>query len=131
MKVKPTTQNIIIFSMVYQLYPVVLYFLAKLANPDPKPWGVFGIFAIAEFLLTIIILSWRRKAEVEVIDERETAIRLKVKSLMLNVTWTAMGITFLIHLGIFIEMPVWLAFILIAISGLIAEAYGNWIYRKL
>jgi len=130
-KTKPTTKNIFIFSLVYQLYPLILYFLARLANPDPKLWAVIAIFGIAQFVLILMILSWRRKADIEVVDEREVGIQLRVKSSMLNATYIAIGITLLVNATLYKEMPGWVALCLIIPPGVITEAIANWHYRKL
>ncbi|MGE4133495.1 MAG: hypothetical protein AB7F86_17800 [Bdellovibrionales bacterium] len=129
MRIKPTNRNVIVVAIVYQFFPIGLYFLTLIANPDPKPWGVAGIFLVAEFLLTLIILSWKRSAEIEVVDERELEIQLKVKSFMLNVSWAVMGLTFIAHLAVYRDMPVWVALAIICISGLVGEQWANRMYR--
>jgi hypothetical protein len=128
---KPTRENIIRFAILFQLYPLALYFVATLVNPDPKPWGVAAIFAIAQFLLVVIVLNWRNQAYVDMIDEREAGVRLAVKSAMLNVMMIALIVTLQISIFIYKSMPVYVAFLLIYVPAQIAEVYANWKYRQL
>ncbi len=124
-------RNIILFALTFQIYPLCLYGLVKLVNPSPKAIGVLGIFAIAQVVLVSLIFTWRRKAGVEVHDEREAIVQLKVRAFMLNVV-TAVGVvSIFLNVGIFHDMPTWLSMGNLIITMLVAELVGYRIYHKL
>ena len=77
MKTMPTKRNIVFFGIAFQIYPLLLWALTTLVNPNPKIEGVVGIFAIAQIVLVSLIFTWKRKATVEVHDEREALVQLK------------------------------------------------------
>lgn len=131
MKFRPTPINIVIFCILFQLYPLGSNLLVRVVNPEPKTWAVATIYLIAEFAMIFFIVSWRRRAEIEVIDEREIVIQLRVRSLMLAVSWLVMCIAFLVQVGFIHELPLWIVVALTILSGLVAEVWGNRIYRRL
>lgn len=130
MKFKPTPINIIIFCILFQLYPFTLNMLVYLINPEPKTWAIVSIYLIAQLVMIFFILSWRRKSEIEIYDEREVVIQLKVRSLMLAVSWLVMCILFLVQVSVIHTLPLWVVVGLTIFSGLVAEVWGNRIYRR-
>jgi hypothetical protein len=129
MKAKPTRRNIVFFAIVFQICPLLLWGLASLVNPNPTIQGVIGIFAIAQVVLVALIMTWLRKARVEVHDEREVYVQLKVRSLMLNVTTVVAILSIFLSVGIFHEMPAWLAMGSLIVAMLITEQIGYRIFH--
>ena len=131
LKIKPSPKNMLVFSVIYQIYPISLYFLAKMKNPNSNLLAMLGIFLIAEVLLMVVLSNWREQARTDVVDEREMAIRLKVKSATLRAIEISFVSTTVIHLSFYKEMPTLIAILLIGVPGILMEVYANIACRRI
>ncbi len=128
-KIKPTTRNILLASLVYQLIPASGCLLALLVNPEPKPLAILGIFAIAELLLITLIWNWKQIAKVEILDEREMMIRLKINSFVSkSVEYTVVALT-LYYLTV-TQLSGFSVLAFVGGVGILSQAFANYYFRR-
>ncbi len=128
MKINPSARNIFVFALAFQLYPILLLLLVHLVNPEPNPWSYVGIFAIAEALLLVLILGWKNKAKVDVVDEREVLTQLRVRSFVSRaVEFTLIGLT--IYYLVVTQISGLVVLLIIGMVGVLSQLFANSYYH--
>lgn len=65
MKIQPTLRNVVLFFVLFQVFPVSAWFLIQMLKPVSPAWRLYGVFAISELVAVLWILGWKQKGEVE------------------------------------------------------------------
>ena len=123
-------QRNLVIALAYQVLPALLCFFRHWQKPEANAWSYVAIFLIAKLLLALVIWNRIQKVDADVLDERELLIRLRVKSLISNVVEVSLVITTLVYFFVSREMSSLAVLMMIGVPALMAEAYGNWAYRK-
>jgi hypothetical protein len=125
-----TTKNVVLFGIVFQSYFIITCLLAKLLNPETASNRYFSIFLISETILAILLWNWKQRSKSEMLDERESEIRLRIKAFTSRAVEITLAATIVICVTVYKDMPALFGLLSVGVAGIIAEMYGNYMFRK-
>lgn len=92
-----------------------------------KELAILGFVIIVLFIGFVIF--WNHKWKGKILDEREVNIRLRVRELISRAVEIALVTGIVFHLLV-LPLSGLQAFIIVGLSGVVAEAFGNWLLRR-